>query len=112
VLSFTGSIETSERAAQPPGCLAHAVRFIASGFAQCRGARSRCWAETRKFDLFVKEVVREMTVKSGQKCTAIRRILVPAGDRGQGPRGARRATRAVTVGRSAPREGDDGPLVD
>jgi 3,4-dehydroadipyl-CoA semialdehyde dehydrogenase len=29
------------------------------------------------FDLFVKEVTREMTVKSGQKCTAIRRILVP-----------------------------------
>lgn len=31
-----------------------------------------------EFDLFVKEVVREMTVKAGQKCTAIRRILVPA----------------------------------
>lgn len=31
------------------------------------------------FDLLVREVVREMTVKSGQKCTAIRRILVPAG---------------------------------
>jgi 3,4-dehydroadipyl-CoA semialdehyde dehydrogenase len=31
------------------------------------------------FDLFVKEVVREMTLKAGQKCTAIRRILVPRG---------------------------------
>lgn len=32
-----------------------------------------------EFDLFVKEVVREMTVKAGQKCTAIRRTLVPEG---------------------------------
>lgn len=31
-----------------------------------------------EFDLFVKEVTREMTVKAGQKCTAIRRALVPA----------------------------------
>ena len=31
-----------------------------------------------EFDLFVKEVQREMTVKCGQKCTAIRRVIVPA----------------------------------
>ena len=34
---------------------------------------------TEEFDLFIKEVVREMTVKAGQKCTAIRRTLVPEG---------------------------------
>ena len=32
-----------------------------------------------EFDLFVREVAREMTVKAGQKCTAIRRAMVPAG---------------------------------
>ncbi|HZS61235.1 MAG TPA: phenylacetic acid degradation bifunctional protein PaaZ [Gemmatimonadaceae bacterium] len=32
---------------------------------------------TDEFDLFIKEVVREMTVKAGQKCTAIRRSIVP-----------------------------------
>ena len=32
---------------------------------------------TAEFDLFVKEVHKEITVKTGQKCTAIRRILVP-----------------------------------
>jgi oxepin-CoA hydrolase/3-oxo-5,6-dehydrosuberyl-CoA semialdehyde dehydrogenase len=32
-----------------------------------------------EFDLFIKEVAREMTVKAGQKCTAIRRVIVPAG---------------------------------
>ena len=32
---------------------------------------------TEEFDLFIKEVAREMTVKAGQKCTAIRRTIVP-----------------------------------
>jgi oxepin-CoA hydrolase/3-oxo-5,6-dehydrosuberyl-CoA semialdehyde dehydrogenase len=32
---------------------------------------------TIEFDLFVKEVQKEMTVKAGQKCTAVRRIIVP-----------------------------------
>jgi 3,4-dehydroadipyl-CoA semialdehyde dehydrogenase len=33
---------------------------------------------TTAFDAFVKEVAREMTVKAGQKCTAIRRVLAPS----------------------------------
>jgi acyl-CoA reductase-like NAD-dependent aldehyde dehydrogenase len=33
---------------------------------------------TTAFDAFVKEVAREMTLKAGQKCTAIRRVLAPA----------------------------------
>jgi acyl-CoA reductase-like NAD-dependent aldehyde dehydrogenase len=37
--------------------------------------------EGAAFDAFVKEVVREMTVKAGQKCTAIRRIFVPGSRR-------------------------------
>src|SRR5690606_469345 len=32
---------------------------------------------TAEFDLFIKEIRKEMTVKAGQKCTAVRRILVP-----------------------------------
>src|SRR5207302_10366377 len=34
-------------------------------------------AGTDEFDLFVKEVAREMTIKAGQRCTAIRRAIVP-----------------------------------
>ena len=34
--------------------------------------------EDAEFDLFIKEITREMTTKAGQKCTAIRRIIVPA----------------------------------
>jgi oxepin-CoA hydrolase/3-oxo-5,6-dehydrosuberyl-CoA semialdehyde dehydrogenase len=47
---------------------------------------------TEEFDLFVKEVVREMTVKAGQKCTAIRRTLVPASDRRRCREGDREET--------------------
>jgi oxepin-CoA hydrolase/3-oxo-5,6-dehydrosuberyl-CoA semialdehyde dehydrogenase len=35
-------------------------------------------ADSPEFDLFIKEVAKEMTVKAGQKCTAIRRAMVPA----------------------------------
>ena len=45
------------------------------------------------FALFLKDVVREMTQKSGQKCTAVRRILVPAGPDRRRPGGADRAAR-------------------
>ncbi|MDP1051257.1 aldehyde dehydrogenase family protein, partial [Klebsiella quasipneumoniae] len=34
--------------------------------------------DDEEFELFIKEVAREMTVKAGQKCTAIRRAIVPA----------------------------------
>ena len=57
---------------------------------------TRCSAPTRRrareeFDLFVKEVVREMTAKAGQKCTAIRRTLVPDGDGGRRDRARSRS---------------------
>ena len=46
-----------------------------------------------EFDLFVKEVAREMTVKAGQKCTAIRRAFVPRDQHRGGGRGAARPAR-------------------
>ena len=78
VLSFTGSLDTSERLRSHPGIGRNAVRFIAerdSLNAAVLGPDAG--PGTPEFDLFVREVVREMTVKAGQKCTAIRRVLVP-----------------------------------
>jgi oxepin-CoA hydrolase/3-oxo-5,6-dehydrosuberyl-CoA semialdehyde dehydrogenase len=43
----------------------------------CAILAPECGPDTPEFELFVKEVAREMTVKAGQKCTAIRRALVP-----------------------------------
>lgn len=79
VVSFTGSAET--------GALIRSHAVVAQ-----RSVRANIEADslnsalllpdatpgTDAFNLLVREVVREMTVKSGQKCTAIRRILVPA----------------------------------
>jgi len=78
VLSFTGSLETSLELRDHPAIGRNAVRFVAerdSLNAAVLGPDAI--PGTPEFDLFVKEVVREMTVKAGQKCTAIRRALVP-----------------------------------
>jgi oxepin-CoA hydrolase/3-oxo-5,6-dehydrosuberyl-CoA semialdehyde dehydrogenase len=78
VISFTGSIETSEKLRAHRGIAKHSIRFVAerdSLNAAILGPDIT--PEQPEFDLFVREVVREMTAKTGQKCTAIRRVLVP-----------------------------------
>ncbi|OKO76967.1 enoyl-CoA hydratase [Bradyrhizobium sp. NAS80.1] len=78
VVSFTGSIETSNRIRNHPNIAKHSVRFVAerdSLNASVLG--DDVTPEQPEFALFIREIVREMTVKTGQKCTAIRRILVP-----------------------------------
>lgn len=78
VVSFTGSAETALKLHANRSILANSVRFVAeqdSLNASILGPDAD--PDSPEFDLFVKEVQREMTVKAGQKCTAIRRILVP-----------------------------------
>jgi oxepin-CoA hydrolase/3-oxo-5,6-dehydrosuberyl-CoA semialdehyde dehydrogenase len=79
LVSFTGSADTAARLRVHPNVIRHAVPFVA----ETDSLNSSILAEdaapgTAEFDLFIKEVVREMTVKAGQKCTAIRKALVPA----------------------------------
>lgn len=77
-VAFTGSADTAARLRVHPAIIRHAVPFIAE-----TDSLNSCilgvdaLPGTAEFDLFIKEVVREMTVKAGQKCTAIRRALVP-----------------------------------
>lgn len=78
VVTFTGSADTGLLLRSNPNLLANAVRFTAeqdSLNASVLGPDAG--AGTPEFDLFIKEVGREMTAKAGQKCTAIRRIMVP-----------------------------------
>ncbi|WP_424965214.1 phenylacetic acid degradation bifunctional protein PaaZ [Dinoroseobacter sp. S375] len=78
VVSFTGSAETALMLRGSDHLLRNSVRFVAeqdSLNASILGPDAG--PGTPEFDLFVTEVHREMTVKAGQKCTAIRRILVP-----------------------------------
>jgi len=78
MVGFTGSLETSAKLQSHPGILRNAVPFVAERDSlNCSILGPDATPETPEFDLYIKEVVREMTVKAGQKCTAIRRILVP-----------------------------------
>jgi len=77
-VSFTGSAATAEKLQRHPTITRESVRFIAerdSLNASVLGPDTG--VDAPEFDLFVKEVTREMTVKAGQKCTAIRRVFVP-----------------------------------
>lgn len=79
VVSFTGSAATASILKNHPVVMRESVRFVAeqdSLNASILGPDAA--PGTEEFDLFVKEVAREMTTKTGQKCTAIRRTLVPA----------------------------------
>ncbi len=79
VVSFTGSAATANKLKSHPVIVRESVRFVAeqdSLNASILGPDVT--AESPEFDLFIKEVAKEMTVKAGQKCTAIRRAMVPA----------------------------------
>lgn len=77
-VAFTGSADTALMLRSNPKLMQNSVRFASeqdSLNASVLGPDAV--AGTPEFDLFVKEVQREMTAKAGQKCTAIRRIMVP-----------------------------------
>jgi oxepin-CoA hydrolase/3-oxo-5,6-dehydrosuberyl-CoA semialdehyde dehydrogenase len=79
VVSFTGSAATAMKLQTHPVFARESTRFVAerdSLNASILGPDAG--PGTEEFDLFVKEVAREMTVKAGQKCTAIRRAMAPA----------------------------------
>jgi len=76
---FTGSASTAARLRAHPAVITNSVRFSAEADslnASILGPSAT--PGTAEFDLYVKEVAREMTTKAGQRCTAIRRALVPA----------------------------------
>ena len=79
VVTFTGSAATGRKLKTHPRIVAESVRFnMEADSLNFSMLGPDAAPGTEEFDLFVKEVVREMTAKAGQKCTAIRRTLVPA----------------------------------
>ncbi|MFT4792156.1 MAG: oxepin-CoA hydrolase/3-oxo-5,6-dehydrosuberyl-CoA semialdehyde dehydrogenase [Paracoccaceae bacterium] len=79
IVAFTGSAATGARLRAHPALIANATRFTAeqdSLNAAILGPDAR--PGTPEFDMFVREAHREITVKAGQKCTAMRRLIVPA----------------------------------
>ncbi len=79
VVSFTGSADTALQLRGNTNLLRQSVRFMAeqdSLNASVLGPDVT--PDSPEFDLFVKQAAQEITVKAGQKCTAIRRIIAPA----------------------------------
>ncbi|KPA21929.1 Bifunctional protein PaaZ [Shimia sp. SK013] len=79
-VAFTGSADTALKLRSNPLILGNSVRFTAEADSlNCSILGPDALSGTPEFDLFIKEVSREMTTKAGQKCTAIRRIITPEG---------------------------------
>jgi 3,4-dehydroadipyl-CoA semialdehyde dehydrogenase len=78
IISFTGSADTAAAIRSHANVLRRSVRVnIEADSINSAILGPYVAPGTDLFDLLVKEVVREMTLKAGQKCTAIRRILLP-----------------------------------
>jgi len=79
VVTFTGSAKTGQMLKQHPNVAKNNIPFnMEADSLNCSILGESVDEDSPEFDLFIKEVVREMTVKAGQKCTAIRRTIVPA----------------------------------
>lgn len=77
-VAFTGSAHTAAILREHPAVLHRGVRLgVEADSLNCSILGPDVTVEDPEFDLFVKGVVTEMTVKAGQKCTAIRRVIVP-----------------------------------
>ena len=112
VVSFTGSAATAGKLKNHPTVLRESVTFVAeqdSLNASVLGPDAT--PDTREFTMFVDEVVREMTVKAGQKCTAIRRALVPAAQMDAVEAAMVEKLSAMTIGDPREKETQLGALV-
>ncbi|CAI0968392.1 phenylacetic acid degradation bifunctional protein PaaZ [Serratia liquefaciens] len=78
-VTFTGSAQTGQQLRAHPRLLQKSIAFtMEADSLNCCVLGEDVTPQMPEFALFIKEVCREMTAKAGQKCTAIRRIIVPA----------------------------------
>ncbi|MBI3509979.1 MAG: phenylacetic acid degradation bifunctional protein PaaZ [Bacteroidetes bacterium] len=78
VVTFTGSASTGKMLKSHPRLLEESVHFnMEADSLNCCVLGADVSPDKPEFDIFIKEVVREITTKAGQKCTAVRRIIVP-----------------------------------
>jgi len=79
VVTFTGSADTAATLKVNPNLIRRSIPFNAEADSlNCAILGPDVSPDDEEFDLFVKEVAKEMSAKAGQKCTAIRRAIVPA----------------------------------
>lgn len=111
VIAFTGSKSTADRLIQHPNVIANSVRFTAeTDSLNCSILGPDARKGTPEFDLYVDEIVKEITSKAGQKCTAIRRIIAPEALSGELTETLSARLAEVRVGNPASKEVDMGAL--
>jgi oxepin-CoA hydrolase/3-oxo-5,6-dehydrosuberyl-CoA semialdehyde dehydrogenase len=99
MVSFTGSAATARQLRSHPAIVERSVRFNAEADSlNCSVLGPDAGPGTPEFDLYVGQLVTEMTIKAGQKCTAIRRALVPAALADQVAEAVRERLAQVVVG--------------
>ena len=112
-VAFTGSAETGEGIRQHPRIRQQGVRVnIEADSLNAALLGPDAAPGSPSFDFFVREVVREMTSKTGQKCTAIRRVLVPAEHAAAATGAIAAALAKVVVGNPANPAVTMGPVVN
>lgn len=78
VVTFTGSAATGKKLKGLPHIAENSVSFnLEADSLNATILGKYATPGTEEFDLFIKETVKEITIKAGQKCTAVRRIIVP-----------------------------------
>lgn len=78
VVTFTGSAHTGRKLKAHPVLIEESVPFnLEADSLNAMVLGMQAAPGTEEFDLFIKEVTKEITIKAGQKCTAVRRIMVP-----------------------------------
>lgn len=78
VVTFTGSASTGQKLRTHPAIIENSTRFtMEADSLNAAILAPDAGPGTAEFDLFVREVANEMTAKAGQKCTAVRRVIVP-----------------------------------
>src|SRR3990170_3567790 len=113
VVSFTGSASTGEKIRTHPAIVKNAVRVnVEADSLNCILLGPDVAPGSPTFEHFKNEVVSEMTVKAGEKCTAIRRVLIPEERAQDVIRGLRESLASIRVGDPRTEGGVMGPLVD
>lgn len=111
-VAFTGSAATAQMLRCDVGLIANSTRFTAE-----TDSLNACvlgpdaGPGTPEFDLFIKEIVREMMFKAGQRCTAIRRAIVPKRYLDAASDALRAAFADIVIGDPRREEVKMGPLV-
>ncbi len=99
VVSFTGSAATGLMLKSNPNILHMNVPFnMEADSLNCIVLGADVTPEMPEWDIFIKEIRKEMTVKCGQKCTAIRRIFVPENKMEDVWSGISRSLQQTTIG--------------